>query len=237
MKKFFVILFAAVVAASCTEGTYSSQYVVLTTFDYNIDYGTEFGADSTYFDSQNKVGIGWGDLAFMHKVGDDGSFKGGFLLSLLKPSGLAERPEDYVATPCRAVGNVVPGKEKNVYAVFSQTSEMPEHDIAFMQTTYGTCTVSHCFVNNTEVVYEAVKKHFKPGDELKIVATGYKGASVTKKAEIKLAADTTMYNWTFFDLKELGAVEHIDFDVISTNPNVPAEFCLDELQAKVSIEY
>ena len=239
MKKIVFFLMAAVAAVSCAEGTYSTEYVLCSTFEYsNIDYDAVFGSDSTFFDDQNKVGIGWGDIAFQHKVSEsDAQFKGGFMLSYLKASGMDEKPEDFVSNRYRVAGPVVKGAEKNVYVVFCQSSEMPEHDVTFMQTTYGTFTASHCFVNNTEAVYQAVKKNFKEGDELKLIATGYKAGQVTATAEIKLAADTVMYNWTLFDLKKLESVEHIDFSLVSTNPAVPTDFCLDELQGKVAIAY
>jgi hypothetical protein len=56
-------------------------------------------------------------------------------------------------------------------------------------------------------------------------------------AEYTEAKDSVMYNWTAFPLSTLGAVDFIDFDLESTNPQVPEYFCLDGLLASIMIEY
>jgi hypothetical protein len=73
-------------------------------------------------------------------------------------------------------------------------------------------------------------------------ATGVKSDGTTVATSITLAEyteakDSVMYNWSVFDLKPLGLVEFIDFNVESTNPNVPGYFCLDGLLAGIKVEY
>ena len=46
-----------------------------------------------------------------------------------------------------------------------------------------------------------------------------------------------MYNWSVFDLSSLGEVDYIDFEVTSTNPEVPGYFCMDGLLSTIVIEY
>jgi hypothetical protein len=46
-----------------------------------------------------------------------------------------------------------------------------------------------------------------------------------------------MYSWTAFPLNSLGAVDFLDFDLESTNPNVPEYFCLDGLLASINIAF
>ena len=51
------------------------------------------------------------------------------------------------------------------------------------------------------------------------------------------AKDTVMYNWSVFDLSKLGDVDYIDFEVMSTNPDVPEYFCMDGFLAAIQVEY
>jgi hypothetical protein len=46
-----------------------------------------------------------------------------------------------------------------------------------------------------------------------------------------------MYNWTPFQLSSLGTVDYVDFEVVSTNPEVPGYFCLDGYLASIKVEY
>ena len=73
-------------------------------------------------------------------------------------------------------------------------------------------------------------------------ATGYSNGVKTGKAEIVLAEsnamrDTVMTTWSKFDLSKLGAVDNIDFEIITSKPEVPAYFCLDELYTYITLEY
>lgn len=244
MKKIFFMLSAALVAAvSCSvEGGYSEQYQYVSTFDYSESiYDKEFGSDSLYFDENQKMGIVYYDLAFCHKVADDKSFKGGFLLSYLKAAGLGEKPKDHVVNSYKVAGPPMEGGILNTYAVFTQNNDpqlMPEHDVTFLSQQYGTFKVSSCWVNNTEEVYEAVKEKFENGDKLVLTATGYLDGRMTGSAEINLALpDTTIYNWTKFDLEKLGSVDAIDFELYSSRSDLPQAFCLDELTGLINIEY
>lgn len=239
MKKSLLLVIAvAFLAASCmNKSTFSQKYVAVTTFEYSgINYPEVFGSDSTYFDAANGVGLAWDDLVFFHKV-ESGLFQGGFMLSYLKAAGTDEKPAEYVPNYYKVAGP--PFATRNVYAVYHQNpySTMSGHDVQFMAAAYGTCTLTQCWVNNTDAVYEAAKRSLKSGETLKLVATGYLDEKVTGKAEITLAADTTMYNWTKFDLSKLGSVDAIDFDLVCDNPAIPTCFCLDELTASIDIEY
>ena len=236
MKRFIYIIFASFLVASCFDGSnYYEKFTDVTTFEYTQeDYAKLFGSDSTYFDASQGVGIKWNYFAFYHKT-FNGMFLGGFQLSYMKPSGNADKPEGYALNPYRVVGPQLSSTNKT-YSVFHQSadpSEMPEHDFGFLVPSNGTCTPRHCWVNNSEAVYEALK----PGDEFKIVAKGFLGGKETGTVEIKLAADTLVYNWTKFDLAKIGPVDAMDFEIVSSNASVPKFFCMDELVADVNIEY
>ncbi len=238
MKKITFFILAVLFAVSCSiDGGYNQSYEVLATFDY-YDYEDDFGADSLFFDNVGKMGIIWNDLAFAHKVADDGTFQGGFILSYLNPSGKDEKPKDQVVSDYRVTGTPFP--YDNIYAVYKMDkdpSKMPEHDIRFLMKEFGTCKVNHCWVNNTETVYDAAK-NFENGDKLVLTATGYLNGAVTGTAEINLALpDTTIYNWTKFDLEKLGVVDAIDFELYASRSDIPTLFCMDELNARVDISY
>ena len=46
-----------------------------------------------------------------------------------------------------------------------------------------------------------------------------------------------MYNWSVLDLSTLGDVDYVNFDVTSTNPDVPGYFCIDGYLANIKVEY
>lgn len=237
MKKIVFLLLLLVSFVSCIDSENHVKGMVATTFEYQVNYDETFGSDSLFFDVDGGLGLAWQQLlVFYHKV-ENKEFKGGFMLSYLKPSGIEEKPQDFVPNPYKVAGPARPSL-KNTYAVFCQSEEsmMPERDFRFMEPN-GICNPVACWVNNTEAVYEAVKKNFTPGDELKLIAQGYVKGAPTLSTEIKLAADTTMYNWTKFDLSPLGTVDAIDFILECTDPAVPLNFCLDELIAEVDVVY
>lgn len=243
MKKTFLILFAAAFAAvSCAiDGGYSEQYQYVGHFEFNENvYEKEFGTDSIFFNVAEKDGFGFGDIAYYHKLGSDNSFQGGFLLSCLKPTGLGDKKSDDINS-YRVAGKPLKDNLLNTYAVYVENKDaslMPADDIKFRVTDYGTFKVSHCWVNNTEEVYEAVKKIFENGDKLTLTASGYLEGAPTGTAEIILARpDTTMYNWTKFNLEKLGMVDKIEFQLSSSRSDLPKAFCLDELTGMINIQY
>lgn len=244
MKKVILFVCAVVMAVSCslTGGSYQ-KYQILTTFDYEsmgVNYAESFGADSVYFDSVNKNGAYWQDLLFHQKISDNGDFLGGFAISYLAPSGMGEKKEgDYVYSDYKVAGPKLPSNQINTYAVWYQNpdaTKMPEKAVTFISWSLATCVLSHCYVNNTEAVYYAAKKNFTNGDKLTLTATGYLDGIMTGEETITMALpDTVMYNWTKFDLKKLGSIDKIDFELRSSNGSfgVPMTFCLDEIVADV----
>ena len=118
----------------------------------------------------------------------------------------------------------------------------PKYDIEFAYKELGACAPLGCYVNNTTLVARKIKEHFKDGDKLILKAKGTLADGTITETSIVLAQyteakDSIMYNWTPFSLSSLGAVDYVDFEVHSTNPDVPGYFCLDGYLASLNIEY
>ena len=256
MKKIIVFIALSFLLASCLDGgEYSHTYPVVASFEYTgIIYEDEFGADSLYYDDNYGYGIGWDYLAFRHKVDTVAKeFEGGILLSYLK--GTAFDPSDRLsmaqtdsaafAEDAFRVNTSQMLEEGLTYAVYygnPDAAMMPDHDVEFMATDMGTCTMGACYVNNTRYMAYKVSQCFEAGDRLTLQATGYMNGSKTGEASIYLAdfsaqKDSIVSSWTLFDLSKLGAVDHVDFEVLSTKKEVPAYFCMDYFTASITVGY
>ncbi len=248
MKKFLVVFLAAMMAVACLKDgpTNSHQYNLLATFEYVNDYDipTQFGDDSLYVDDVIGLGMVWNDVAFLHKLNEDKkTVKGGFVLSCLKGRVCKE---GYEADPVKDLYRVnAPVDSSRTYMVFVDAGVedmMPAHDVEFYNDQYGTCLVGGCFVNVPVYVAFAASKEFKDGDALVLKATGLRDGKVTAEKSMELITCTEgkvviPEMWKVFDLKELGDIQYIDFDVQSSNPKVPEVFCMDNFGARVSLEY
>lgn len=248
MKKFLVVFFAAVMAVSCLKDgpSNSIQYNLLATFEYVSDYDIpdQFGADSLYFHQDGGQGMGWNDVFFMYKVSEDKKeFKGGFILSCLKGKMYAEGYESDKSADLYRVN--APADSTRTYMVFvdaGSDADMPEHDVKFVGDEYGTCKLLGCYVNVPLYVAAAAVKEFKDGDALTLKATAYLDGVVTNEKSIDLITCKDgivelLPKWTLFDLSAISDIQYLDFDVQSTNPNVPEIFCMDNFGARVAMEY
>jgi hypothetical protein len=213
--------------------------VLEATFQYG---GIRFGSDSTLINTTNVEGFGFDALNFNHNLDVNKKFMGGFLLSCAEmpksgnTSGLMNTYRANVPATM-SVGNI--------YTVYHQNpipGTMPKHDMEFAFDENGTCDILGCYVTNTVEVANFVRLNFKKGDRLAIKATGYLKGAVTGEAEIALAEftekkDSVVSVWTPFELGKLGSVDLVDFEIISSNPAVPAYFCMDNMVATINIEY
>lgn len=245
MKKILFILSVALMAVSCFDLDTASEesYTLVASFEYTgMNYAETFGADSLFFDnSKEGVGIGFNNLAFYHKLNADKTdVLGGFLASYL----CTRRAEEGGDNANRAYV-INPKYTRNTYMVYRQNPQdanMPEHDVAFLQKSHGTCEMVGCFVTNTVEVADSVAANFGLGDRLTLTATGYLAGAKTGEVEIALAdfsaqKDSIVSKWTAFDLKKLGFVEYVEFSMHSTRPDVPLNFCLDEMVSSINLSY
>lgn len=248
MKKFLFFAVVALAMVSClNKGAFSQSYTADVTFECSTHEYTHFFKDSVYVMSNP------GDLGFLYgqyplfwgQIQKNGDFMGGFLMSYLKGEAqgkLDKEPSSNdayrVHSPSGALGSMT-------YVVFYDNpveSMMPKYDLEFGYKGLGTCMPLGCYVNNTTLVARKIKEHFKDGDKLVLKAKGTTSVGKVTEASIVLAEyteakDSVMYNWTPFQLSSLGAVDYVDFEVVSTNPEVPGYFCLDGYLASIKVEY
>ena len=246
-KKIVLFILTLFVAMSCLDsGSFTSSGTLYAHMEYNdrYDYGTMFGSDSLYFDDrQPRLGFSWDCVCFYHSVSEDGAFQGGFLLSYLdkpKPETTGLLNNKYRVN-CAAPKNTI-----NTYLVYEQVADeakMPKQDFQFMLSTYGTCTMTGCHVNNTVALAEAAVQQLELGQKVSLRVTGYKDGVKTGSSEIVLVEksspkDSVMSHWTEFKLDALQAVDVIDFElVIPEGKEIPATVCVDNLKAQISISY
>lgn len=245
MKRIFLFSAILLSAVSCFKNTgWSESYTLRVTFEYpNEVYDMYFSADSLYYEEDGD-GFSWGGTALAYKNKTSGkNFLGGFLLSCQKGlTGVNEGDEhiDLTWRPDSPAG----AYDSRTYVVFYDNPDenmMPDKDMIFMQSYYGTCGMQSCMVNNTALVTKKIRENFTLGDRLVLKATGYSGGDKTGEAELMLAdfspqKDSVVSTWTKFDLSKLGSVEYVDFEVISSKESVPGYFCMDEVVANIALE-
>lgn len=260
MKRFIFAIAVVFSAVSCFEdGSTVINDTLFTTFDYSY-VSDSYAKDSVYVEGP----FGWSNLLiFSNKVVKENEkfkeFKGGFALSCLSGDVPVPEKDDAEAKSGEGVDVTDDGSgaeepavinpfrvyapmgTKNNYAVFFQTDDMPEHDVVFGASSVGTCTMTACYVNNTVEVVDFVKRNFVVGDRITLRAKGSLGGNPTGTAEINLAdysarEDSVVTAWTLFDLKKLGSVDAVDFEIISSK-DAPKVFCLDVMVASVTLTY
>lgn len=245
MKRLFFIISTVFLVSSCFDDIDGNRTTYALTADFQYK-DMEFKADSTFYNTLTPRGFGYDVLNFYHQLDADYIwFDGGFMLSC------AEMPQSGVTEGLMKEYRLylTPENNKdqkgNIYTVFYQnpnSSLMPEHDVEFVYKENGSCVMLGCYVTNTVEVAEFAKENFKIGDRMTIKATGYLGGAKTGEADFTLVdfsaqKDSIVSKWTLFDLSKLGKVEHVDFEVSSSNPDTPPYFCMDSMGASIELVY
>lgn len=244
---------------SCLDSNYSQSYSLIANFEYGNS--VKFRADSTYY-AEGAYAIGYNYFAFCHTLDQTTQeFQGGFRLSALEGQIRPAKVEDESSeqtTPSESLsgeevvllGNtwrVHAAPAVNTYMVYHMNAYRPEYDIAFLVPTNGTCLIKSCQVANTAAVAEEIAEKFERGDRLVLKATGYKDGKETKTVEINLAdytqndkagqpKDSIVSRWTTLDLSSLQLVDKVKFEMESTK-NVQQYFCMDNMEADITLEY
>ena len=243
MKRILLFIASAIMASSCLDDGFQSyqSYTLVSTFEYSE---INFLPDSTCFNTTTPDGFGYDIMNFYHVL-DPGKIRvdGGFLLSCQRmPASLNTEGLDNAN---RCYVDSLSSLYKNIYSVFIQNPDpllMPKNDIHFPYKENGTCIAQGCFVTNTVEVADSIKANFKLGDRLTLKAIGYLNGSKTGEADINLAdysaaKDSIVSTWTAFNLTKLGSFEYVDFELTSTNPNIPTNFCMDNFTVNIELTY
>lgn len=246
MKKILILLFATVAVVSCMEkGSFSQKYMADITFEFSDPvYGNSF-KDSLYVGTEGEGFVYMQYPVFFSQKQASGTFQGGFLMSYLKGEKDGALSKEAMDNDRYRVHAETGSLGSRTYAVFYDNpveSMMHAHDIEFGYKDVGKFTPYGCYVNNTTLVARKIKENFVDGDKLVLKAVGVRhdGSKVETSitlAEFTEAKDSVMYNWSVFDLSPLGEVDYVDFDIESTNQNVPGYFCMDGFLAGIDIEY
>lgn len=246
MKKVLILFVSVFSVVSClTTGSFSQSYTADITFEFSESVYTASFKDSVYVLPEGEGFLYMQYPIMFSQRQSAGTFQGGFLMSYLKGEKNGALDKSSQLNDAYRVHAEAGVSNSKTYAVFYAnpiSSAMPAHDIEFGYKNVGTMSPNGCYVNNTTLVARKIKEHFVDGDKLVLKATGETVDGKKTTASIVLAEyteskDSVMYNWTPFDLNSLGPVAYLDFEVISTNPSVPAYFCLDGLVAGVQVEY
>lgn len=232
MKKILCLVIALSAVVSCFKDSgYSWSQTIYATFEYT-DAEQVFEADSMYC----RTNIAWeGLVAFCNEADSiNNDLYGGFALSRFLGDSLETRQSFRVYDNEKK-------RDINTYLVFEQSSAMPKNDFIFPFTDNGSCTMRMCYVNNTAQVVKFVRDNFQVGDKMVIKATGILDDK-TKTAEFILAEksalkDSLVTDWSVFDLSKLGAVEAVDFEILSNRDDVPKYFCLDNMIMTVAMAF
>ena len=245
MKKILFCVAVALTMISCLDGTFTQSYTADVTFECSSDVYANSFKDSLFVVPEGE-GFTYMSypLVFMQKQ-LSGTYQGGFMMSYLKGEADGKLNKAPAENDAYRVHALMGASGSSTYAVYYENpveSMRPKHDIEFGYKGLGTCTPLGCYVNNTTLVARKIKEHFKDGDKLVLKAKGTSADGTIKETSIVLAEytqakDSVMYNWTPFTLSNLGAVDYVDFEVVSTNPDVPEYFCIDGYLASINIEY
>lgn len=237
----FALLIASFLSVSCLEGSFSSNYTTVDSFDY-IDFLTT-SKDSVFVDG---FFIGTSGK-FVFNIGTDKEgtkVTGGFGLSSKRDKKLGHRG-DKCNEYC-----VYNSSDKNVttFAVFHQNDDPTLNPnegnaIVFVGGVGAVCTPSTCTVANTGMVASMIEngadgfEPFADGDYLTLTLTGYQDKVKGKSVSIDLAkydGKLTMLNeWKVLDLAPLGNVTSIDVKLETNREGLPLWFCFDNLTTNV----
>jgi hypothetical protein len=141
-------------------------------------------------------------------------------------------------------------KTEKTFAVFRQSTEMPETHITFnVPNEQSSFTPRGVMLNNTHDFVQMAKlgdglsgNKFTDGDWAEVTFTGYKngvetGSATQKMAEFAGAKEEVLTEWTLLDLSPLGSVDRIDVTLTSSRENAFRLVCLDHLNLSISLVF
>ena len=251
---------------SCLDSNYSQNYSLIANFEYgnSVKFRADstYYAEGAYAIGYNYLAF----CHTLDQTTQEfqGGFRLSALEGQIRPAKVEDESSEQT-TPSESLsgeevvllGNtwrVHAAPAVNTYMVYHMNAYRPEYDIAFLVPTNGSCLIKSCQVANTAAVAEEIAEKFERGDRLVLKATGYKDGKETKTVEINLAdytqndktgqpKDSIVSTWTTFDLSSLQLVDKVKFDMVcerntdEPSINLQKYFCLDNLEADITLEY
>lgn len=245
--KIMIAAMAVILVASCEKvKNYKGDNTIAATFAYSASVLPDtFYEDSVYVDGE----FAYADiLVFCNDATENTPWNGGCGLSI----GADTTVLTNVIYPFRVWGSRE-GQGDNIYAFWHDAgneSLMPEHD--FISDIYFGDEDSYVspqivYIKNTQQVVNEVLyglnigEPFKEGDYITLTFNGIyqdkaSGSVSINLADFKTFRDSVMTTWTPVDLRPLGKVDAIDFEITS-NRNVSKDFCFDNMVFNAHVEY
>lgn len=242
IRKIFGWLALGAVVCGCMSGSFSSEFVAMCTFEYS-DQQQVFGKDSIYCASE--FAEGQSSLIFHNKT-DNGTFSGGFLISLLRDTTFEPGYVKSYYSVADTSKNTRKGNGFVVYYDNARKSQMPEHSMTFQYYANGSCTLTSMYVCNTNHVANAALygvpgcPAFKEGDYMKLKITGILDGKSTGSVETDLVTFgdkglELVRGWKRVELNRIGSFQYLDLSIETNRDDAPRYCCIDNIMANISI--
>ncbi len=243
--KFSRILLAFAIAAcisSCMKGGYETSFTGFCNFEYSDT--SKYFVNGIY-DKQDLV-MASSSLAFCGKRNDDGEFFGGIMAGIRRDSVYME---GYVPKSMYTVADPYGGANKSTGfgILYDSVGAMPDHEVSFLYSNIGTCSLSALAVANTTFNVNAIMfglngiPPFESGDYLTLKVTAIVGGQQTASASIDLARHNgksleVITKWTAMDVSKIGNFEYLDLNLETNRYDLPLYCCIDNLVASIVIK-
>lgn len=244
MKKIFLglsVLLAGVMASGCLgdDSSYKNEYYAVCGFDYALD---QYDKDSVVNHFDNGFIFVEGAFYFYNK-GTEDDLQGGFGLSM-KCDPVVEA--GHVSRSLLAVCDTTGHSKSTGFAVFRQSSEMPDYGITFnfSNESASYTQIKGMYVCNTNYLANVMVHGdgdipaFQEGDYLRLTVTSDKGATASiDLASFKDGKLSYIHDWTAWDVSKIGYFKSLQFSMSSNRSDIPLYCCLDDVTAFVHVEY
>ena len=247
--KLLVAAMVVIAAVSCKETRRSSSsFVQVTPFDMS-DYSIEsYFVDDIMFASR----LSWDDVCFYNAVAEDVNkgFEGGFLVSVRKAKDDLTSDQSMLTSADPNGG----ANGSNGYAVFKQTSRMPDPSITYNLTNLYSAMLSSygCDVCNT-LYNKRIQEEglISPGDYLKVIFEFYNGAALVGSiekylidyvsgAELKMENEWVGWSMTSGNNNTTSTISNFDsvkIKVETSGKDIDPAFCVDNYCVHMDVEY
>lgn len=257
MKKVFLLAAVTLLAASCLKSKYESTFPLLVSFEGYVDSELYPKGEEAFFRNQ----FFYGDLDFFNtrdtvKVNgkDSVRFQGGFAIAYKCDTLLEERTSPYSIFSAFD-RETLKAQRTNHFAVIYDNPDKtknPKYPMTFPFYSYGSATLSKCFVCNTTLVVASVLGYtdlepFTDGDWLRLTLTGWRkdaaGGNDVETGKITLyLADyregkrMCLKQWAEVDISALGSIHYMTYAIESSTGEIPPYVCFDDMAVSIALK-